>query len=340
MQPQPDSFRNNLCWRVWTRQLKLPPPSTSKHSMTRRNPQPVCASAKCSPGSRRVMAAHSSRTQWPTVMNPTVSEIEKSSPTSQHDDDDSEPIFALPRKSRLSAPRLQAQLSQLFDRTRLRRNLLTKGAWQQVTRIEDLCHTHVSNTWLNHIDACAGSVLTPQDYITNVQRRLGNRAYTGFGQCRLCGSFLDSQLEHGESCSTAEATRGHYACVHAVLGGLRLADQESPRNPRGLTEAQSRLADLFISGAVPGRSAALDVCVWHPPMLQQPEGMRHTQPLIVKSHSTDVEFPFSGSGDRLPPPGVDRRRSPTPSRHPNPAIRSRHCCVPRRSSNVSKSAPA
>ena len=210
------------------------------------------------------MAARSSRTQWPTVMNPTASEIEKSSPTSQHDDDDSEPTFALLRKSRLSAPRLQAQLYQLFDRSRLRRlknTLLIKGAWQQVTRIEDLCHTHVSNTWLNHIDACAGSVLTPHDYITNLQRRLGNKAYTGFGQCRLCGSFLDSQLEHGESCSTAEATRGHYACVHAVLGGLKLADQESPRNPRGLTEAQSRLADLFTTGAVPGRSAALDVCV-------------------------------------------------------------------------------
>ena len=34
-------------------------------------------------------------------------------------------------------------------------------------------------------------------YITNVQKRLGNRAYTGFGQCRLCGSFLASQFEHG-----------------------------------------------------------------------------------------------------------------------------------------------
>ena len=47
---------------------------------------------------------------------------------------------------------------------------------------------------------------------------MSNRTYTGFGQCRLCGSFLDSQLEHGDTCSTAEATRGHYACVHAVLG--------------------------------------------------------------------------------------------------------------------------
>ena len=54
---------------------------------------------------------------------------------------------------RLSAPQLQAQLSLLSDSTRLRRliHLLhTKGAWQHVTRIEGLCHTHVSLEWLPH----------------------------------------------------------------------------------------------------------------------------------------------------------------------------------------------
>ena len=57
-------------------------------------------------------------------------------------------------------------------------------------------------------DACADSAHTPHDYITDVQKRLGNSAHTGFGQCRLCRSFLDSQLEHGGNCSTAEASRG------------------------------------------------------------------------------------------------------------------------------------
>ena len=82
---------------------------------------------------------------------------------------------------------------------------------------------------------------------------------TGSGQCRLCGSFLDPQLEHGET-STAEATRGRYACVHAVLAGLRLADPGTTTEPRGHTETQSWSSDLFAT-AVPGRSAALDVCV-------------------------------------------------------------------------------
>ena len=53
-----------------------------------------------------------------------------------------------PRKSRLSGPQLQAQLSRLTDRTRLRRpkdTLLSKGVWQQVTRIEDLCYAQVSH---------------------------------------------------------------------------------------------------------------------------------------------------------------------------------------------------
>ena len=122
--------------------------------------------------------------------------------------------FSAPRKSRLSAPQLQAQLSRLTDRTRHRRlksTLLSKGAWQQVTRSEDLCHTQVSHKWLYHLDACAGSVLTPHDYTTIVQKRLGNRAWTGFGECRLCGSFLDPQLEHGETYVTAEATRRRFA---------------------------------------------------------------------------------------------------------------------------------
>ena len=122
-------------------------------------------------------------------------------------------------------------------------------------------------------------------YITNVQTRLGNRAWIGFGQCPLCGSFLDIQLEHGETCSTAEATRGLSACVLAVFGGLKLADPGITTQARGLTEAQSRQADLFSAAAVPGRSAALDVCVGPLPKQQQLEQTRH-QHLIVNEHTT------------------------------------------------------
>ena len=185
----------------------------------------------------------------PVGTNPTVSELEHPSSAPQDDDSNDMDFSSTPRKSRLSAPQLQAQLSWLSDRIRLRRlknALRSKGAWQQVPRREDLCHTHVSHKWLYHLDACAGSVLTPRDCITNVQKRLGNREWTSFGQCRFCGSFLDPQVEHGETCSTVEATRGHFACVHAVLGGLKLADPSISTEPRGLTATQSRAADLSL----------------------------------------------------------------------------------------------
>ena len=167
-------------------------------------------------------------------------------------------------KSRLSAPQLQAQLSRLTDRSRLSRlkdTLLSKVDWQQVTRIEDLCHAQVSHKWLYHLDACAGSVLTPHDCFANVQKRLGNSVWVGGGQCRCCGPFLDPQLEHAEICSNAEATRGHHACVHSAVCGMKLADPGITTEPWELTASRSRPADIFTTTVVLGRSAALDVCV-------------------------------------------------------------------------------
>ena len=115
-----------------------------------------------------------------------------------------------------------------------------------------MCRTHVSTRWFYHLDACAGSVLTPHDYISNVQRRLGNRVCTGFGQYRLCGTFLDPQLEHGETCSTAEATRGHYVLCSRRLGWTK-------PNPEG-SQQRNPFRLIFSLLAVPGRSAALGVC--------------------------------------------------------------------------------
>ena len=88
--------------------------------------------------------------------------------------------------------------------------------------------------------------------------------YSGDAPCRVCGAIMDAQLEHSETCCTAEATRGHYACVRAVVDGLRLADPAITTEPRGLTTTTSRPADIFTTAAVPGRGAALDVCVASP----------------------------------------------------------------------------
>ena len=76
------------------------------------------------------------------VANPTIASL--GHPGSASPDDDSDDIdFSAPRNGRLSGPQLQAQLSRLTDRSRLRRlkdTLLSKGAWQQVTSVEDLYH--------------------------------------------------------------------------------------------------------------------------------------------------------------------------------------------------------
>ena len=59
--------------------------------------------------------------------------------------------------------------------------------------------------------------------------------------------------------STAEATRGHCACVHAVVCGMKLADPGITAEPRGRAASQSRAVNIFTIAADPGRSAALDI---------------------------------------------------------------------------------
>ena len=88
--------------------------------------------------------------------------------------------------------------------------------------------------------------------------------YEGSEQCRICEAVLDPFLEHCETCATAEATKGHYACVRSIVEGLRLADPQVCTEPRDLTTTQTRPADILTTAAVPGRSAALDVCVASP----------------------------------------------------------------------------
>ena len=171
------------------------------------------------------------------------------------------------RGERISAPQLQRELSVLADKTKARGLLNTlqqQGAWPQVDRLTDLRHKDVSHKWMRHLDPKSGGVLTAVDFVLNVQKRVGARVYTGGTPCRLCGCVLDAFLEHSETCSTAEATRGHYACVRAVVEGLKLADPAVTTEPRGLTTSTSRPADILTTAVVPGRGAALDVCVASP----------------------------------------------------------------------------
>ncbi len=168
---------------------------------------------------------------------------------------------------RLSPAHLQKELSKLIDCTKLRALevlLRSQSNWPQLDRLRELRHPEVSHSWLWNLDPKWGSVLTEADYVANVQKRLGAVLLTGDLVCRLCGAPLDPQLEHAELCPTAEATRGHYTCVRELVDGFRLADSNVSTEPTGLVSTQDRPADILTTAAVPGRSAALDVCITSP----------------------------------------------------------------------------
>ena len=121
---------------------------------------------------------------------------------------------------RLTAPRLQNELSEFRDCTRLRAlegKLRSQCNWPQLDRLRELRHKETSHQWLWHLISSDGSVMTEADYVLNIQRGLGARILEGEACCWICGAPLDPQLEHCETCPTAEATRGHYACVCALV---------------------------------------------------------------------------------------------------------------------------
>lgn len=168
---------------------------------------------------------------------------------------------------RLTAPHLQKELSKLRDCTRLRAldgSLRSQCNWAQADRLRELRHKDTSHKWLWHLNSSDGAVMTEADYVLNIQRRLGARILSGPVACGICGAPLDPQLEHSETCATAEATRGHYACVRALVEGFRVADPTVTTEPQGLTSTSDRPADIFTNAAVAGRSAALDVCITSP----------------------------------------------------------------------------
>ena len=189
------------------------------------------------------------------------------------DDTASRPLAELeedhgrPRRRQLNAAHLQRELSQLADRTRLRAleaTLRRQCNWAQLEELSDLRHEQMSHQWVLHLDSKRGSVLNQADYVFNIQKLLGARLQERELTCRLCGAQLDPSLVHGDCCDTAGATRGHYAVVRELVRGLKLADPSTTTEPRGLTATQARPADILTSAAVPGRSAALDVCVASP----------------------------------------------------------------------------
>ena len=166
---------------------------------------------------------------WPVIPRPhpeggLQAATEDDSPTTQGEGG------AAARRGQTTAIHLQKELFSLQDRSRLRQleaTLEIQGNWPQLERVRELQHKEVSHKWISHLDTRNGAVLAAADFVLNVQKRLGACMHASGLSCRLCGRHLDPQVEHSETCSVAEATKGHYACVRALDNGFRLADSRS-----------------------------------------------------------------------------------------------------------------
>ena len=212
----------------------------------------------------RIAGGHGEAARPPIAPAAQLDEEEGSGVRAEADDEEED---SHSRSRRLTPQHLQRELSKLVDRTRLRGlegTLRRQCNWDQLDALKDMRHAEISHKWLWHLDSRRGSVLAPCDYVSSVQRRLGARLHEREAACRLCGAHLDPGLVHADCCDRAGATRGHYAVVRALVRGLRLADPATTTEPRGLTTMQSRPADILTAAALPGRSAALDVCVAAP----------------------------------------------------------------------------
>ena len=105
----------------------------------------------------------------------------------------------------------------------------------------------------------------------------------------LCGSFLDPQLEHRETCSTTEATRGITRVFMPLVCGMKLVDPGITTEPRGaqlrnpgrLRYSHHRCCPQTQRG--PGR-------VRGPPLQRQPAEMLHRRHSIVNCRITETKL--------------------------------------------------
>ena len=119
--------------------------------------------------------------------------------------------------------------------------------------------------------------------------------------------------------------------------GLRLKNLQAQPPLRNAGSSQLRHPGWLIFSSpllFPGRSAALDVCVW-PPLMQQHEETRRKRHLIANFPTTETK-----SLNSLPPCDLDGGRATAPSRHANVAVRRRHRFQSERAADIGESTPA
>ena len=271
----------------------------------------------------------------PTITNPTIPHVEQTGFTSQHDDD-AEPTLAPPRRGRLSAPQLQAQLSRLSDRTRLRRSkrtLLAKGARQQVMRPEDVCHTHVSQKWLYHLDVCKQCPNTGR-YHQRAEKIGQSEPHRHRRMPSVWIILRRSARARRKPAALPKPPRGAL-CMRSRR--LRKTKTRGPRNHHGIQRTHRntiQTGSYFHYRCCP-RTQCGSGRVWHLSIQQQqPEETQRKLPLIATGEKSQT-YELKAScivlwfGQQMVGPTL-----------PNPTLRSRHRIMPQRTANVSKSPPA
>ena len=147
-----------------------------------------------------------------------------------------------------------------------------EGAWHHVAIIKDVCDPRVSHKRLFHLDACATCVSNPHGCVVDVQKRLGHRSYTG--GCRLCGTFLDPQLEHGAE----ETQRLRQRAVRRVSNSRT---QTQPRKHEdALKRHRGRLTCLPLLETLKWDRELYEFCA----LVDRWSGCKQDRKLLVTSH--------------------------------------------------------
>ena len=135
------------------------------------------------------------------------------------------------------------------------------GSSHDMGWLEDLAHPDTDHTWLWALTPAQGRALEDCGFVEAVRLRLG----VGGPDTATCGLYGNAVLEpsgaHPARCATSEATRGHNRVRNIVYEFSLFADASAECGPPGLVPElpMLRFADILISAALDGCTAALDV---------------------------------------------------------------------------------
>ena len=163
----------------------------------------------------------------------------------------------------MSSPHLQRELGILVNESCVDKLLKSLAGDDEKghRRLAELLDPGVCHDWLWKSDPRKGSRLADEDFVLNLQARLGAEIAPEDAMCRLCGEPLDSSAAHSMCCAKGESTKGHYAVVSALLDGIATVDPSARTEVQGLVSTPERPADILTEVAIPGKLAALDICI-------------------------------------------------------------------------------